>query len=93
MWTVLFDEEFRTEFRAFDAAVRRQIAAYAKLLEQDGPELGRPWADTLKGSKHPNMKELRPTVDKVEWRVAMPSIRSEKRSLRRSTTGASSTGS
>ena len=42
MWTVLFDEEFRTEFRAFDAAVRRQIAAYAKLLEHDGPELGRP---------------------------------------------------
>jgi hypothetical protein len=70
MWTILFDEEFRTEFRVFDAAVRRQIAAYAKLLEHDGPELGRPWADTLKGSKHPNMKELRPTVDKVEWRVA-----------------------
>jgi hypothetical protein len=70
MWTVLFDEELRTEFRAFDIAVRRQIAPYAKPLEHDGPELGRPWADTLKGSKHPNMKELRPTVDKVEWRVA-----------------------
>ncbi|WP_410824787.1 type II toxin-antitoxin system RelE/ParE family toxin [Methylobacterium oryzisoli] len=24
----------------------------------------------MKGSKHANMKELRPTVNKVEWRVA-----------------------
>jgi len=27
-------------------------------------------ADALKGSKHANMRELRPTVNKVEWRVA-----------------------
>lgn len=32
--------------------------------------LGRPLADTLRGSRHANMKELRPTVNKVEWRVA-----------------------
>jgi hypothetical protein len=40
------------------------------LLKRDGPLLGRPWADTLKCSRHANMKELRPTVNKLEWRVA-----------------------
>ncbi|WP_410823912.1 type II toxin-antitoxin system RelE/ParE family toxin [Methylobacterium oryzisoli] len=35
-----------------------------------GASARRPLADSLKGSKHANMKELRPTVNKVEWRVA-----------------------
>lgn len=30
------------------------------LLEQRGPTLGRPLADSVKGSRHKNMKELRP---------------------------------
>jgi hypothetical protein len=30
-----------------------------RLLEEKGPLLGRPYADTLNGSKHKNMKELR----------------------------------
>lgn len=29
-------------------------------LEQGGPALGRLLVDTLEGSRHPNMKELRP---------------------------------
>ena len=29
------------------------------MLESHGPELGRPYVDTLNGSKFPNMKELR----------------------------------
>jgi len=29
-------------------------------LEEQGPALGRPWADTIKGSRYRNMKELRP---------------------------------
>jgi hypothetical protein len=31
-----------------------------RALELGGPGLGRPFVDTLKGSRHPNMKELRP---------------------------------
>ena len=69
-WTVAFDAAFRVESAALDADVRRAIAAYASALASDGPVLGRPMADTLKGSKHANMRELRPTVNKVEWRVA-----------------------
>ena len=69
-WTVLFDNAFAAEFRQFDAPVRKAVLTYANLLKQVGPQLGRPYAGTLNGSRHANMKELRPTVNKVEWRVA-----------------------
>ena len=40
------------------------------MLEQFGPRLGRPRVDTLKGSRHSNMKELRfEAADRV-WRAA-----------------------
>ena len=42
----------------------------AKVLEQFGPGLGRPRVDTLDGSKHANMKELRFDADDGVWRVA-----------------------
>lgn len=69
-WAVLFDDAFAAEFHSLDEPVRRAILTYAKVLESLGPQLGRPYADTLRGSRHRNMKELRPTVDTVEWRVA-----------------------
>jgi len=47
------------EFKAFEASVQDGLLAVAKLLADYGPQLGRPHADTLKGSKHANMKELR----------------------------------
>jgi hypothetical protein len=40
------------------------------LLEQFGPQLGRPRVDTLKGSLHANMKELRFDAADGVWRVA-----------------------
>jgi hypothetical protein len=39
------------------------------LLEREGPQLGRPHADTLKGSRHTNMKELRCTARDGAWRI------------------------
>lgn len=44
--------------------------AHAGLLEQFGPQLNRPRVDTLKGSKHANMKELRFDADGGVWRFA-----------------------
>ncbi len=41
------------------ASVRIQVLAHARLLEKFGPRLGRPRVDTLKNSRHANMKELR----------------------------------
>src|ERR1700730_10011866 len=42
----------------------------SRLLQKVGPQLGRPRVDTLKGSRHANMKELRFSVADGEWRVA-----------------------
>ena len=70
MWQVIFDDAFAAEFDGLALNVRKVIAAYVSILEEIGPQLGRPHADTLKGSAYKNMKELRPTVEKVEWRIA-----------------------
>ncbi|MFI5012151.1 MAG: type II toxin-antitoxin system RelE/ParE family toxin [Hyphomicrobiales bacterium] len=67
---VIFHDEFAAEFRLLAESVQDRILAHVRALQSEGYELGRPWADTLKGSKFKNMKELRPTVNKVEWRVA-----------------------
>jgi hypothetical protein len=69
-WSVLFDEEFQAEFDAYHEAVQDKILARAGLLRQFGPNLPRPYADTLAGSKFANMKELRAPVGKQVWRVA-----------------------
>ena len=55
---------------ALDPAVRDEIHALSRLLRQFGPQLGRPRVDTLKGSRHRNMKELRFAAADGEWRVA-----------------------
>jgi len=50
--------------------VRTEILALALFLQQFGPKLGRPRVDTLNGSRHANMKELRFSAADGEWRVA-----------------------
>lgn len=37
-----------------------QVVAAIELLAERGPQLGRPLVDTIKASRHKNMKELRP---------------------------------
>jgi hypothetical protein len=67
---VLFHHEFAPEFGDYEAPVRDEIMKYVLALRSMGPEMGRPRADTLSRSEFSKMKELRPTVNKVEWRVA-----------------------
>jgi len=69
-WEVEFDVAFEAEFDGLAAAVQDELLAHARLLEEFGPLLGRPRADTLSGSKHANMKELRFDADDGVWRVA-----------------------
>lgn len=69
-WAVEFHDDFELEFLALESAVQDALLAVAKLLADYGPQLGRPYADTLKGSKHANMKELRFEASDGEWRVA-----------------------
>jgi hypothetical protein len=69
-WNVIFHEDFSAEVFELDAEVRNELLAKAKFLEAFGPTLGRPHADTLKGSRHANMKELRFEAAGGVWRVA-----------------------
>ena len=69
-WVVEVGDEFEPEFAELQEDVRTEILALARLLQQFGPQLGRPRADTLSGSRHANMKELRFSAADGEWRVA-----------------------
>ena len=69
-WIVILDPAFEAEFDGFPEPVQDAILARAGLLEREGPVLGRPHADTLAGSKHANMKELRCSTASGAWRVA-----------------------
>lgn len=69
-WSVSFHADFEEEFDRLPNAVQDAILARAGLLEREGPSLGRPHADTLTGSRHANMKELRCNADDGVWRIA-----------------------
>ena len=69
-WTVLLHDEFDAEFDALAVPVREELLTMLVLLRSYGPRLGRPHADTLAGSRHANMKELRFTAGGGVWRVA-----------------------
>ena len=70
VWTVQLHEAFDPEFDELPEAVQDELLAHAKLLEQFGPQLGRPRVDTLNGSRHANMKELRFDSADGVWRFA-----------------------
>ena len=69
-WAVEIGDEFEPEFDALPEDVQAEILALSLVLEQFGPHLGRPRVDTLNGSRHANMKELRFSAADGEWRVA-----------------------
>jgi hypothetical protein len=69
-WEVILHGEFEPEFDALPEGAQDELLAHAKLLQQFGPQLGRPRADTLNGSRHANVKELRFDAADGVWRVA-----------------------
>jgi len=69
-WTVDIHPDFELEFQALSLSVQKELFAKVKLLEEFGPQLKRPHADTLEGSMYDNMKELRFNADRGVWRIA-----------------------
>ncbi len=69
-WLILFHHEFYPEFQALADDVQDELLAQLKVIRLFGPETGRPRVDTLKGSRHANMKELRFDAAGGVWRVA-----------------------
>lgn len=69
-WTVLFHDAFQIEFEDLLEDLQDELLAHAQLLAEFGPHLGRPTVDSLKGSQHSNMKEMRFSWNNQVWRVA-----------------------
>lgn len=61
--------EFERWYRALDDAASDVVRNYVDLLAEVGPTLGRPYADSLHGSRISNLKELRPQAQGRPLRV------------------------
>ncbi|MFO0790695.1 MAG: type II toxin-antitoxin system RelE/ParE family toxin [Pirellulales bacterium] len=59
IWNVEYTDEFAQWWVSLSEAEQADISASVELVELHGPRLGRPHVDTIKGSRHSNMKELR----------------------------------
>ena len=68
-WSVVSTVPFESWFAAQGQSARVAILAHLKALEAEGPHLGRPYCDTLKGSKVANLKGLRVQVGGEPYRV------------------------
>jgi hypothetical protein len=60
VWSVEYTDQFEAWWDDLRVDEQVAIAIAVEALEERGPALGRPFVDTIKGSRHPNMKELRP---------------------------------
>ena len=69
-WDVDFHSQFVPEFEALDEEVQDELFALVDALKVFGPQMGRPRVDTLAGSRHANMKELRFDAAGGVWRFA-----------------------
>ena len=58
-WEVEYTDEFEAWWDGLTEAEQVDVDSKVGLLKERGPDLGRPHADTVKDSRHPNTKELR----------------------------------
>jgi hypothetical protein len=59
MWIINRTEEIAEWVRNLDEDAKEAVFKSLLILQEIGPSLGRPYVDTVKESKHKNMKELR----------------------------------
>ena len=68
-WVVNEHPDFVGERAQLPDEVQDRLDEVILAIEEHGPDLGRPLVDTLSGSKHKNMKEIRFREDGL-WRFA-----------------------
>ncbi|CAI0824369.1 TPA: type II toxin-antitoxin system RelE/ParE family toxin [Serratia fonticola] len=59
MWEIKTTDTFDEWFSRLEDTDRASVLASLIVLREKGPQLPRPYADTVKGSRYSNMKELR----------------------------------
>lgn len=69
-WAIAFLPACQAEFDDFAPKVEDALLSLVVALRQREPGLGRPDADTLKGSAFADMKEIRFRADRCVWCVA-----------------------
>lgn len=67
-WLVEITDEYFAWFQDLTGAQQDALRADIEVLERMGPYLGRPYVDSIKGSRHSNMKELRTMVGRRHLR-------------------------
>jgi|SRR5581483_6373698 len=70
MWQIATTDTFDEWFAKLPSNGQAEVIAKVDLLKLFGPKLGRPHADTLNGSRHANMKELRADTSEHALRIA-----------------------
>jgi hypothetical protein len=70
VWNVATTDDFDDWFAGLKPAAQTEVIAKVELLKILGPALRRPHADTLNGSRHENMKELRADTANAVLRIA-----------------------
>jgi hypothetical protein len=70
MWTIDATDVYLAWFDEQDAEAKQALLSLVILLQEFGPQLKRPHADTLKGSRVKNLKELRAKTASHVLRVA-----------------------
>jgi len=69
-WEVEIGEQVADWLLTAPKGTFEQVMAAIDVLKEDGPGLGRPLVDSVKKSRHSNMKELRPGSEgKSEVRI------------------------
>jgi len=66
---VEFTDEFEQWWDTLSEGEQGVVDAYVKMLEEFGVGLGYPYSSDIKGSKYPQMRELRPQHQGKPYRV------------------------
>ncbi|MFT5531779.1 MAG: hypothetical protein ACI91O_001809 [Candidatus Poriferisodalaceae bacterium] len=60
VWEINGTDQFADWYSSLSKPEQDAVIAVVELLAESGPQLDRPHADRIKGSKYHNLKELRP---------------------------------
>jgi hypothetical protein len=74
-WEIEYTDEFFAWWEGLSFAEEKSVRTAVEKLEERGPALGRPFVDTIKGSRHANMKELRPRQGNIRILFAFNPLR------------------
>lgn len=82
-WQIFLVDEVRVWLASLDGAAHARVVQALDVLAEEGPALGRPLVDTLRGSAVANLKELRPGTVRIlfafdPWRSSILLVAGDK---------------